>query len=157
MCEIAGVVSKKAIDEVRDSEIVRNMLKKLAHRGPDDEGIFIGKNFVFGHKRLSIIDIKYGKQPMVTEDGNLVITYNGEVYNYLELRQKLSLSGVDFRTFSDTEVLLKTIWKEGEDFLFKNAVGMFAFATFDFSKNRFLAAVDFFGIKPLYYFYDGIR
>ncbi|MCS7213407.1 MAG: asparagine synthase (glutamine-hydrolyzing) [Candidatus Calescibacterium sp.] len=155
MCEIAGVVSKKAIDEVRDSEIVRNMLKKLAHRGPDDEGIFIGKNFVFGHKRLSIIDIKYGKQPMVTEDGNLVITYNGEVYNYLELRQKLSLSGVDFRTFSDTEVLLKTIWKEGEDFLFKNAVGMFAFATFDFSKNRFLAAVDFFGIKPLYYFYDG--
>lgn len=155
MCAIAGVVSKKEIDEVRDSEIVRNMLKKLAHRGPDDEGIFIGKNFVFGHRRLSIIDIKYGKQPMVTEDGNLVITYNGEVYNYLELRQKLSLSGVDFKTFSDTEVLLKTIWKEGEDFLFKNAIGMFAFATFDFSKNRFLAAVDFFGIKPLYYFYDG--
>jgi asparagine synthase (glutamine-hydrolysing) len=126
------------------------MMDRLTHRGPDGEGIHSGNDFTLGHRRLAIIDLAYGKQPMHSEDGRYTIVFNGEIYNYLELRQKLIQQGVQFRTFSDTEVLLKMLIYEG-DAAFKQLNGMFAFALADNRTGEWLLGRDPFGIKPLYY------
>lgn len=152
MCGIAGIIRKRKITNL-DVSFVEKMIYKLSHRGPDDEGVKVGENFVFGHKRLSIIDIKFGKQPMTSD--YFTITYNGELYNYLELRQELLRQGVDFNTFSDTEVVLKMVQHRGLDIFLSNAIGMFSFGIFDSKKRIFIAAVDHFGVKPLYYYFDG--
>ncbi|MDR7866256.1 MAG: asparagine synthase (glutamine-hydrolyzing) [Sporomusaceae bacterium] len=149
MCGVCGIVGDST--GMQGDEItVRRMMNRLAHRGPDGEGFISGNEFMFGHKRLAIIDLEYGAQPMQTEDGLITIVFNGEIYNYIELRQELSRKGFKFKTFSDTEVLLRLYEAEQEDCL-KRLTGMFAFAIFDNRRKCFFAARDHFGIKPFYY------
>ncbi|MEW5758324.1 MAG: asparagine synthase (glutamine-hydrolyzing) [Candidatus Omnitrophota bacterium] len=150
MCGICGIVGEN-INTSKNELIVRAMMKTLIHRGPDDCGIEKGKNFIFGHQRLSIIDINHGHQPMLTDDKQVVLVLNGEIYNYLELKRELSLKGVKFKTTSDTEVLLKLYEQKGPKCL-EYINGMFSFAIFDSRKKIFFAARDQFGIKPFYYY-----
>jgi len=160
MCGITGIINNTQKD-VR--QIVYAMTDTLVHRGPDDFGItsVSSGNIVdsdsnlfseacFGHRRLSIIDIDHGHQPMASDDGRYVLTFNGEIYNYLELRQKLSNAGVTFKTHSDTEVLLQLLIAKGEQAL-DELNGMFAFSFYDTQSRQYLLARDHFGIKPLYY------
>lgn len=149
MCGICGIVGPAAAAPSSEPA-VRAMMDALRHRGPDDEGVTTGDNFIFGHNRLAIIDLEHGRQPMQSEDGAITLVYNGELYNYIELRQELARKGAHFKTFSDTEVLLKLYEYDGIDCLQKMN-GMFAFAIYDARKRRFFAARDHFGIKPLYY------
>jgi asparagine synthase (glutamine-hydrolysing) len=150
MCGICGVLGNPNGVHPEWEPLVHQMMEKIAHRGPDAEGCHIGSSFAIGHKRLSIIDIDSGKQPMFSADGRYVIVFNGEIYNYLELRQSLIQQGVSFRTFSDTEVLLQMLIHKGADAL--NALnGMFAFTFIDQQTHEWIIARDPFGIKPLYY------
>jgi len=126
------------------------MRDAIRHRGPDEEGIRIRGSVGLGHRRLSIIDLEHGSQPMVSEDGKLSIVYNGEIYNYRSLRVDLSARGCRFRTHSDTEVLLKAYEVFGDDCV-KHLRGMFAFAIWDERRKRLFVARDRLGIKPLYY------
>jgi asparagine synthase (glutamine-hydrolysing) len=125
------------------------MADTIHHRGPDDEGSFIHQNIGFYHKRLSIIDLQTGHQPM--SDAGLTIVFNGEIYNYLELKQELIQQGYQFKTHSDTEVILKAYQAYGERAV-KKLNGMFAFLIYDQPKQRLIAARDHFGIKPLYFY-----
>ena len=129
------------------------MTSVLAHRGPDDEGIYINMDVGFGHRRLSIIDLEGGQQPMSNEDGTLWITFNGEIYNYRELRKELE-DRHEFKTKSDTEVVLHLYEEKGSDCL-KYLRGMFAFAIYDFREKRLFLARDHLGQKPLYYYHNG--
>lgn len=150
MCGICGIVGPSA-SHLESIGVVEKMMELLAHRGPDGEGLISDKNFIFGHKRLAVIDIELGAQPMQSEDRNITIVYNGEIYNYLELRQELIHQGARFKTFSDTEVLLKLYEEYGQNCL-EHLNGMFAFAIYDARQNLFWAARDHFGMKPFYYF-----
>lgn len=125
----------------------------LHHRGPDDEGFLLSENVGFVHKRLSIIDLLTGHQPMSNRDGSLWIVYNGEIYNYIELRSGLLSRGYKFTTRSDTEVIIRLYEEYGEKMLPK-LNGMFAFTIYDKKRNRVFAARDYFGIKPYYYVYS---
>lgn len=122
----------------------------LANRGPDDEGIYLKTNAALGHRRLSIIDLKTGHQPMFNEDGTIVIVYNGEVYNFKELKDVLVKKGHRFNTHSDTEVIIHAYEEHGEDCV-KLFNGMFAFAIWDSKNERLFLARDRFGKKPIYY------
>ena len=126
------------------------MVNAIAHRGPDEGAFWVSHPFFFGHRRLSIIDIGMGGQPMATDDGRYVITYNGEIYNFIELRQDLQKLGYIFRTTSDTEVLLHGYRQWSTD-LPSKLVGMFAFAIADTQKKEIFLARDRFGEKPLFY------
>mgnify|MGYP001280087178 CR=1 FL=1 len=127
------------------------MMDKIVHRGPDGQGkVHIPKQALFGHVRLAIIDIEHGSQPMVSRDERYTLVFNGEIYNYLELRQNLIQQGVQFNTFSDTEVLLQMLIRYGANAL-GELNGMFAFVFHDRKDNKWLAARDPFGIKPLYF------
>src|SRR5262245_7267623 len=145
MCGICGVIS----DRIDRDELIRAR-DKMIHRGPDASGIFIDKNVGLAHRRLSIIDVAGGAQPLSNEDGSVWITYNGEIYNYAELMDQLRARGHTFRTRSDTEVLVHLYEERGED-LVQALNGMFAFAIHDSRRKRVLLARDHFGIKPLYY------
>ncbi len=148
MCGIAGFFGR-----ILTADDLSSAVASLRHRGPDGEGVYVDPagNFGFGHTRLSIIDLsEAGRQPMFSSDGNLVVTYNGEIYNYLELRRELE-SGYEFRTRTDTEVLLAAYQKWGTACLDK-LIGMFAFAIWDVSKQSAFAARDRFGVKPFYYY-----
>ena len=149
MCGICGILGSKTDQSQRES-LVQGMMELLSHRGPDGSGIYISDNVALGHQRLAIIDLVYGKQPMQSEDGRYTIVFNGEIYNYLELRQKLIQRGIQFQTFSDTEVLLKLLIHQRES-AFASLDGMFAFAFFDRETGEWLLGRDPFGIKPLYY------
>lgn len=152
MCGIAGIVGFEA------DKYAPAMLKSIEHRGRDDEGVWTskvidaqGRQVCFGHRRLSIIDTSSaGHQPMLSEDGRFVITFNGEIYNYRELREQLKSSGHQFRTDSDTEVLLAAFAEWGEQCL-SRLNGMFAFAVWDQEERALTLARDHVGIKPLYY------
>src|ERR1039457_3918819 len=109
MCGIAGIVGEA------DSGLIRSMTRVLAHRGPDGEGGFSSEGVALGHRRLSIIDLETGQQPMTSADGRYTIVFNGEIYNFLELRRELESRGVRFRTRSDTEVLLEAYAREARD------------------------------------------
>jgi asparagine synthase (glutamine-hydrolysing) len=149
MCGICGVIhyDKKRV-EVNS---VERMLSALERRGPDDTGVYMGEGFGFGHQRLSIIDLsENGHQPMVDEQLGLAIVYNGEIYNFQELRKELHQTGYNFRSTSDTEVLLKAYHAWGDTFV-KRLKGMFAFCIYDRGRGRFLFGRDRLGIKPLYY------
>ena len=149
MCGITGIVNleKEAIDQ----KSLRKMTKALEHRGPDDEGIFIAKNVGLGHRRLSILDLsKAGHQPMFYDNQNLVIVFNGEVYNYLEIREELKAKGYQFKSNSDTEVILAAYQEWGINCLNKFN-GMWAFAIYDRRKNQIFASRDRLGVKPFYY------
>jgi asparagine synthase (glutamine-hydrolysing) len=148
MCGILGYFS---IDSAPvDRQLWRRLVGLLGHRGPDDSTFWDGDRFLFGHRRLSIIDLSQGHQPMATEDGALVVTFNGEIYNYIELRAELEGRGCRFRTRSDTEVLLHGYRQWGVDLPAK-LLGMFAFAIADRRKQELFCARDRFGEKPLLY------
>lgn len=149
MCGITGIVNLN--DELVSKQVLDKMTDILSHRGPDDRGTFIHKKVGFGHRRLSIIDISSkGKQPMISEDGNFVISYNGELYNFQELRNKLEKIGYLFKSKTDTEVILYSWIEWGEKCLdFFN--GMFSFSIYEKSKNNVFLVRDRYGIKPLYF------
>ena len=132
------------------SEVVGEMCEVLTPRGPDGHGAFVDDSVALGHRRLSIIDIAGGAQPMETADGRFRITYNGEVYNYIELREELEAKGHSFATHSDTEVVLRQYMEDGVDCL-KRFNGMFSFAIWDRDEGRLFLARDRMGIKPLHY------
>src|SRR6266446_25657 len=154
MCGIAGIVRQDLAPV--DEAALRRMTGVLAHRGPDGEGFYADGSVGLGHRRLAIIDLTTGAQPMASEDGATWITYNGEVYNYRELRAELSARGFAFRTTSDTEVILRGYEAWGVDVLTRLR-GMFAFAIWDGRRRRILLARDRVGIKPLVYAWDGKR
>jgi len=152
MCGIAGIynIDSKPVD----LDILKKFTRSLAHRGPDGEGFFLNKdkNIGIGHRRLSVIDItNLSSQPMTYSDGRYVITYNGEIYNYLEIREELKSKGYNFRTNGDTEVVLISYihWKEKCNFKFN---GMWAFAIWDNLEKKLFLSRDRFGVKPLYYY-----
>ncbi|MCZ7594386.1 MAG: asparagine synthase (glutamine-hydrolyzing) [Hyphomicrobium sp.] len=135
--------------------ILKAMTDALVHRGPDGEGQMVHGNVAIGHRRLAIIDLSpLARQPMVTRDGDLVLTYNGEIYNFRELRLDLEALGHGFRSQSDTEVLLEAIAEWGDDCV-SRLNGMFAFAVLSRRERRLLLARDRFGVKPLYYVQAG--
>ncbi len=148
MCGITGFVNNKENKEIE----IKKMMDAIVHRGPDGEGVFTDDFASLGHRRLSIIDLSLGNQPMFNEDETVVTVFNGEIYNYITLKEELISLGHTFKTNSDTEVLVHGYeqWKEK---LPEKLRGMFAFAIYDkFEKTLFLAR-DNFGIKPLYYTY----
>lgn len=148
MCGISGIINKNglAVDK-REIQKINNM---ISHRGPDDEGFYFEKNFAFGHRRLSILDLsKDGHQPMYYLD-KYVITYNGEVYNYIEIKEELVNYGYTFYSNTDTEVILASYDKWGENCVNKFN-GMWSFAIYDKEKNIIFCSRDRFGVKPFYY------
>jgi len=144
MCGICGFIG------FEDRKLLNEMCKVLEHRGPDDSGIFIDKDVCLGHRRLSVIDLKTGKQPIHNEDESIWIVYNGEIYNYKELRKELEKKGHKFYTNTDTEVIVHAYEEFSHDCV-KKFNGMFAFAIWDSNKKELFLARDHIGIKPLYY------
>lgn len=151
MCGIIGWKSDNKIDK----NLVDKMLLSIAHRGPDGEGVYFDSNdtLMLGHKRLAIIDPQNGHQPMVSDDQNFIVTFNGAIYNFLEIRRTLLALGYPIKSYSDTEVLLYSYKEWGESCLDKFN-GMFAFVIYDKEKKILFGARDRIGEKPLYYFYD---
>lgn len=148
MCGISGIINKNK-NAIEEDEIKR-INDLIVHRGPDDEGFYLEKNFAFGHRRLSILDLSSsGHQPMNYID-KYVITYNGEVYNYLEIKEELVEHGYEFHSHTDTEVILASYDKWGEECVSKFN-GMWAFAIYDKEKEIIFCSRDRFGIKPFYY------
>ncbi len=147
MCGIAGFVNQAK----NKKSIIKKMTDRIAHRGPDAEGFYIDENVALGHRRLSIIDLSTGNQPIYNEDKSLVIVFNGEIYNYIELRTELLKFNHIFTTNSDTEVLIHGYEQWGSN-LPKKLRGMFAFAIWDTKKHELFLARDGWGIKPLYYY-----
>lgn len=145
MCGICGIIRKGD-----NKDIIKKMNDRIMHRGPDGEGYYIDGDIAFGHRRLSIIDLSTGNQPIYNEDNSVVTVYNGEIYNYVELRSELESLGHEFKTKSDTEVLVHG-YEEWHTDLPKHLRGMFAFAIYDKNRNEIFLARDNFGIKPLYY------
>jgi asparagine synthase (glutamine-hydrolysing) len=156
MCGICGIINFNG-GPVRESEI-RYMMNAVKHRGPDDDGLFLDKNIGLGFVRLSIIDLSpAGHQPMVSDDDRYVIIFNGEIYNYIELRRELKLNGgYHFHTKTDTEVLLNAYRQWGRECLHRFN-GMFAFVIYDKKTKELFVARDRFGIKPFYYHLDQNR
>src|SRR6516165_9719484 len=149
MCGIAGIIVRR--NGLDPWQVVKQMTRRVRHRGPDDEGFCQRGRVAFGHRRLSIIDLSVaGHQPMEFGDGRYVITYNGEIYNYLELRHELQAVGYRFRSNTDTEVILAAYAAWGRACLARFN-GMWAFAIHDRHENLIFAARDRFGVKPFYY------
>lgn len=144
MCGIAGIYGKS------DGVLVKKMCDAMRHRGPDDDGYFIDSNVSLGNRRLSIIDVAGGRQPIHNEDGTVNVVYNGEIYNYLVLKKDLESRGHRFYTASDTEVIVHAYEEYGLEFP-KKLNGMFAIALWDSRKKRLVLCRDHAGIKPLYY------
>jgi asparagine synthase (glutamine-hydrolysing) len=153
MCGIAGIFYTEASRPV-DKEILRRMGESIAHRGPDAEGIWTEPGIGLVHRRLSIIDLAGGDQPIGNEEGSIQVVFNGEIYNYRELQSWLKNRGHRFRTQSDTEVLVHLYEEEGER-LVERLRGMFAFALWDRQRRTLMLARDRLGIKPLYFYRDG--
>lgn len=146
MCGIAGTLGKPETTE----KLIDRMVDIITHRGPDDRGILVEKSFAFGMRRLSIIDLGGGHQPISNEDGNVTVVFNGEIYNHREFRPELISLGHKFKTESDTEGLVHLYEQYGYNML-RRLRGMFGFSIFDKNKNQLFIARDFFGIKPMYY------
>jgi asparagine synthase (glutamine-hydrolysing) len=146
MCGFAGYTGQLE----NGSEVLTNMMNRIIHRGPDSAGQHIDQKVALGFRRLSIIDLDCGSQPMYNEDESIVITFNGEIYNYRDLRAELIEKGHTFRNNSDTEVLVHAYEEYGEDMLTRLR-GMFAFVIWDSKKETLFGARDYFGIKPFYY------
>ena len=152
---MCGITGKLYFDRNKRIEpgLIEAMNRALIHRGPDDEGVYEDYNFAFGIRRLSIIDIEGGHQPIFNEDHTKSIVFNGEIYNYQQLRSDLKSRGHRFCTNSDTEVVLHAYEEFGNDCVNK-LNGMFAFAIWDSGNQRLVLARDRLGIKPLYYYLD---
>ena len=153
MCGICGVLHPGASQNV-DPSILANMNRQIMHRGPDDDGFFVEGNVGLAMRRLSIIDVKTGHQPLSNEDESLWIIFNGEIYNHMELRDELESLGHRYRTRSDTETIVHLYEQYGRDCV-KHLRGMFAFAIWDRRRKSLFVARDRLGIKPFYYRYDG--
>ena len=151
MCGIWGKINFD-LEKPVDRDLVQRMTEAMTHRGPDQSGYFFEKNVGLGHRRLNIIDLSTGQQPISNEDDNLSIIYNGEIYNYQYLREDLLQRGHVFKTKSDTEVILHLYEEYGPESLQKLR-GMFAFAIYDKRDKSLFIARDRVGIKPLYYSY----
>lgn len=150
MCGIAGIVALN--EDPVDQDLLFRMTRFQAHRGPDDEGIWHEENVGLGHRRLSIIDLSAaGHQPMASADGRFMLTFNGEIYNYIELKAELKSMGHEFRSQSDTEVLLAAYAAWGPRCV-ERFIGMWAFAVWDREKRRLFCSRDHFGIKPFFIF-----
>lgn len=147
MCGIAGFINTSK----DKNKVIKAMTDKIIHRGPDAEGFYVDNDIALGHRRLSIIDLSKGDQPIYNEDKSVVVIFNGEIYNYLELKTELKKKGHKFKTNCDTEVLVHGYeeWKENMP---KKLRGMFAFAIYDIKNKTLFLARDNFGIKPLYYY-----
>lgn len=153
MCGIAGIVTSARLSE-GDYQILKRMTGTLRHRGPDGEGFYFDEHAALGHRRLSIIDLGSGKQPMCNEDETVWVTFNGEIYNYLDLRKDLVAKGHKFKTDSDTEVIVHLYEERGESF--STALrGMFAIGLWDKKARRLILTRDRIGKKPLYYSLTG--
>ena len=150
MCGINGILhlqSQKNVDKL----VLLKMRDSLEHRGPDDKGFFINKNIGLGHRRLSILDISAaGHQPFLSENGRYILTYNGEIYNFMSFYSELKRNGFDIKTLSDTEVLMKLFELYGVNMLHR-LNGMFAFAIWDKLEKKLTVVRDRMGVKPLYY------
>jgi asparagine synthase (glutamine-hydrolysing) len=154
MCGLCGVV---ALDRPAERPAVETMLDDLAHRGPDGSGVFAADGVCLGHLRLAIIDLSAaGLEPFASEDGRQQLIFNGEIYNYLELRDELAAQGHRFRTQTDTEVLLAA-YREWGDACVERFNGMWAFAIWDAGRRTLFCSRDRFGVKPFYYRLDGGR
>src|SRR5438874_1006888 len=153
MCGITGFVDTE-LSPNRAEQLIDSMCQVIRHRGPDDHGIWVGDGAALGSRRLSIIDVAGGHQPIFNEDQSILIVFNGEIYNYLELRKELQERGHHFDTNSDTEAIVHAYEEFGDDCV-KHLRGMFTFAIWDRKRQRLLAARDRFGKKPLNYYWDG--
>lgn len=148
MCGICGFVSNMLN---KDKEITINkMMDKMLHRGPDERGKYTDSNVALGFRRLSIIDLEEGSQPIFNEDGSKILIFNGEIYNYKDIRKDLIKKGHKFKSNVDSEVVLHLYEEYGSE-MFQYIRGMFAFVIWDSKTNTLFGARDFFGIKPLYY------
>jgi asparagine synthase (glutamine-hydrolysing) len=152
MCGIAGFVS--IMPGGSDSNVLKRMTAAIAHRGPDDSGFYVDERAALGHRRLSIIDVTGGHQPMTNETGSLLIVYNGEIFNHAALRPDLERAGHRYQSNCDTETILHSYEQYGADCVTRFR-GMFAFAIWDKERQTLFCARDRLGIKPLYYFWDG--
>ena len=149
MCGIAGILTLDGSGV--ESQTLLQMRDTMLHRGPDDAGLWTEGNIGFAHRRLSILDLSIaGHQPFLSDDGRNIITYNGEVYNFKELRKDLEQKGFQFKTQTDTEVIINYYRLEGADCVSK-LNGMFAFAIWDRKEKTLFMARDRVGIKPFYY------
>ncbi len=146
MCGFVGYINKEKDKEAN----IKKMNDLIIHRGPDDEGYYTDENIALGFRRLSIIDLNTGSQPIYNDDKTKVIVFNGEIYNYRELKEELIKKGYNFKTKTDTEVILRGYEEYGEKILDKLR-GMFAFVIYDKNTKEIFAARDFYGIKPFYY------
>jgi asparagine synthase (glutamine-hydrolysing) len=153
MCGIAGIVSFDPRDRV-DERRLTTMRDVMRHRGPDGEGLFLDGPVGLAHRRLSIVDVSAGHQPMSNEDASIWVVFNGEIYNHADLRPRLEQRGHHYRTRSDTETILH-LYEEKGDTVVDDLHGMFAFAIWDRTRQRLLLARDRLGIKPLYYTLTG--
>ncbi len=151
MCGFVGFIDKLNKDEKQKT--IKLMADRIIHRGPDQEGYYIDDNIALGHRRLSIIDLASGTQPMFNEDKSIVVVFNGEIYNYQEIKKELETKGHEFKTNSDTEVLVHG-YEEYKEELFNKLRGMFAFIIYDIKNNEMIGVRDYFGIKPVYYYKD---
>ena len=149
MCGIAGIIQDHSDDSRVD--IVEQMLTRIAHRGPDESGIYHSRRATIGNVRLSIIDIAGGQQPIPDSSGRYWIVFNGEIFNYIELRKDLEKLGCNFTTKSDTEVLVYMYARYGKDMVSK-LNGQFAFAVWDNLEKELFMARDRLGIRPLFYY-----
>lgn len=154
MCGIVGYFDSSGTPVNRD--LLSRMMTSIQHRGPDGDGEYINGNVALGHRRLSIIDLGGGAQPIGNETGDVQVVFNGEIYNFIELRKELESAGHVFRTHSDTEVIVHAYEEWGADSV-QRFNGMFAFAIWDNIKKRLFIARDHLGIKPLYYIYIGTK
>src|ERR1041384_1540641 len=151
MCGIAGFVNEQDAPPARERELVLDaMCQVIKHRGPDDQGTFIADNVALGMRRLSIIDLAGGHQPISNEDGTATIVFNGEIYNYRELQKELTARGHKFQTNSDTEAIIHA-YEEFGPACVEHLRGMFAFAIWDSRARRLFIARDRAGEKPLYH------
>ena len=149
MCGIAGFLHFDK-NRAADASVIKKMTDVIAHRGPDGEGFYVNDNLALGHRRLAIIDLSTGEQPMYSNDKNIVLVFNGEIYNYIELREELIQLGNKFTTTSDTEVIIAAYRTWGMDCQ-KKFNGMWAFALWDLVAKRLFISRDRIGEKPLYY------
>lgn len=152
MCGFAGFINHTGMGNAE--EIIHKMADRIIHRGPDDESYYIDDEIALGFRRLSIIDLEGGRQPIENEDRSMVLTFNGEIYNYQTLREDLLSKGHQFTTHTDSEVILHGYEEYGTDILPKLR-GMFAFVIWNKKKKELFGARDIFGIKPFYYYNDG--
>jgi asparagine synthase (glutamine-hydrolysing) len=152
MCGITGIWYLQLAHAVSPAQLQR-MTSVLSHRGPDDDGFYLDGPLGFGHRRLSIIDVAGGRQPILSQDKKKAIVFNGEIYNFRALRATLLQRGYHFTTQGDTEVILHAYEEYGEACV-QHLRGMFAFAIWDGVKKQLFLARDRVGIKPLYYYWD---